>query len=144
MIPLSIAHAELIAGMHHICFAEPWDVKAMGELLAMPDAFGFLVSTGDKPQGFILCRAAGGEAEVLTILVLPPYRRSGLAAQLLDAAYERARQAGAEQMFLEVAANNDGGIGLYQAQGFTQVGRRKNYYGGATDALVMMRPLPGL
>lgn len=138
MTPLSVAHAELIAGMHHVCFKEPWDAKAMAELLAMPGAYGFLAG-GDKPQGFVLCRAAAGEAEVLTILVLPPYRRTGLGSELLRAALEQAKAAGAGTMFLEVAADNANGKALYAAHGFTQVGRRPRYYHGEIDALVMSR-----
>jgi len=138
MTPLSLAHAELIAGMHHICFKEPWDAKAMAELLAMPGAYGFLAGD-DKPEGFVLCRAAAGEAEVLTILVLPPYRRSGLGGRLLEAALSAAKEAGAETMFLEVAADNDSGKALYAAHGFAQVGLRPRYYGGSIDALVMSR-----
>ena len=140
MIPLSLAHAELIAGMHHVCFKEPWDAKAMTELLAMPGAYGFLAGN-DQPEGFVLCRAAAGEAEVLTILVLPPYRRTRLGSRLLDAAMATAKEAGAESMFLEVAADNENGQALYAAQGFAQVGRRPRYYHGVTDALVMSKSL---
>jgi len=141
LAPLSPAHAELIAGMHHICFKEPWGAKAMAELLAMPGAYGFLAGD-EKPEGFVLCRAAAGEAEVLTILVLPPYRRTGLGSRLLQAALDAARQAGAETMFLEVAADNGNGKALYAAHGFTQVGLRPRYYHGEIDALVMSKSFP--
>ena len=140
MTPLSLAHAELIAGMHHVCFKEPWDAKAMTELLAMPGAYGFLAGE-DAPEGFVLCRAAAGEAEVLTIMVLPPYRRFGLGSRLLQAALDAAKASGAESMFLEVAADNDKAQGLYLSFGFAQVGRRPRYYGGVTDALVMSKNL---
>ncbi|HLN25868.1 MAG TPA: GNAT family N-acetyltransferase [Patescibacteria group bacterium] len=140
MTPVSSAHSALLAGMHRICFAEPWDAVAMAELLAMPGAYGFLAS-GDVPQGFILCRAAAGEAEVLTLLVLPPYRRSGVAATLLQMALKTARAQAVESMFLEVAANNSAAQALYEDQGFRQVGRRPRYYSGSIDALVLRRDL---
>jgi len=140
MTPLSSAHSSLLAGMHRICFVEPWDATAMAELLAMPGAYGFLAGE-NTPQGFILCRAAAGEAEVLTLLVLPPYRRSGLAATLLRAALATAREAAAEAMFLEVAADNSAAQALYESQGFRHVGRRPRYYGGSIDALVLRRDL---
>jgi ribosomal-protein-alanine N-acetyltransferase len=140
MTPLSPAHSALLAGMHRICFAEPWDEAAMADLLAMPGAYGFVVCA-DTPKGFILCRAAAGEAEVLTLLVLPPYRRTGLAATLLDAAMAAARAKAVEAMFLEVASNNTAAQGLYERQGFRQVGRRPRYYGGNIDALILRRDL---
>ncbi|OIR09114.1 ribosomal-protein-alanine N-acetyltransferase [mine drainage metagenome] len=140
MTPLSLAHAALIAGMHHVCFKEPWDAKAMAELLALPGSYGFLAGA-DRPEGFVLCRAAAGEAEVLTLLVLPPYRRAGLGARLLEAAAAGAGARGAEALFLEVAADNTAGQALYAAGGFHQVGRRPHYYGGVTDALVLRKDL---
>ena len=46
---LTVAHAKLIAGMHHVCFAEPWSEKAMGDLLILPGVFGWLAG-GDQPR----------------------------------------------------------------------------------------------
>ncbi len=112
LAPLTPAHAALIAGMHHICFAEPWSEKAMAELLALPGVHGWLAA-GDKPEGFVMARIAADEAEILTILVLPPYRRHGLARRLLDAALDNARMQGAGKMFLEVASSNEAAMRLY-------------------------------
>jgi ribosomal-protein-alanine N-acetyltransferase len=148
IVPVDATHAAVLAGMHHVCFAEPWDERAMSELLAMPGAFGFL-ATGlvdrqydrNSPQGFILCRAGGGEAEVLTLLVLPPFRRLGLAKLMLDRGMQAARAAGATALFLEVAADNSAGRSLYSAHGFLEVGRRPRYYSGLIDALVLRRDL---
>ncbi len=143
--PVEAVHAALLAGMHRICFAEPWNEKAMGELLAMPGAFGIFAAKDAKgakhPHGFILCRVAGDEAEVLTLLVLPPFRRAGLAAGLLERAIAAAGQAGAIAVFLEVAADNGAARALYSTMGFKQVGCRPRYYGNAIDALVMKRQL---
>ena len=56
-----------------------------------------------------------------------------------------AQTAGAEAMFLEVAADNAAAIALYAgAGGFVRVGARPGYYPretGAIDALVMRRDL---
>ncbi len=140
IIPVAPAHAPLLAGMHRICFTEHWDEAAMAAVLAMPGSFG-LLADGNPPQGFILCRIAVDEAEVLTLLVLPPFRRRGIAAALLGAALAAARAAGVSAMYLEVAANNAAGLALYSALGFQQVGRRPRYYGGSTDALVLKADL---
>lgn len=135
-------HAALLAGMHRISFAEPWAEKAMRELLAMPGAFGFLaLEAGRLPRGFILCRAAAGEAEVLTLMVLPTHRRKGLASGLLKHSMVFAAGVGATVIFLEVAADNAAGRSLYSAMGFEQVGCRPHYYRNAIDALVMRHPL---
>ena len=136
LTPLGLAHAKLIAGMHHVCFAEPWNEKAMGELLALPGTFGWLAG-GDQPQGFVLARVAADEAEILTIMVLPPYRRQGLAHLLLGRVAEQAKKQGVITLFLEVAASNGTAFDLYTKVGFREVGRRKRYYANGGDALMM-------
>lgn len=149
LLPATLAHTELLAGMHRICFTDAWDAAAMAALLAMPGAGGLLAVDGGSlvpaaaapgPAGLVLWRSAAGEAEILTIAVLPPWRRSGLGGRLLDAALDAARASGAEMMFLEVAADNTAGLALYEKHGFSRVGLRKAYYGDK-DAVVMRRDL---
>lgn len=141
LTPLSAAHARLIAGMHHVCFAEPWNEKAMAELLALPGCFGWLAGEGGSPQGFVLARIAADEAEILTILVLPPYRRQGLARRLIEAVIDNARMQGVGKLFLEVALSNVAALDLYTRVGFVQVGRRPRYYANGGDALLLAKAL---
>ena len=58
---------------------------------------------------------------------------------------ERAKQAGMQDVFLEVRPSNQHAIALYQSVGFTEVGRRRGYYqaeDGREDALVLKLSLP--
>ncbi|MGE5546874.1 MAG: GNAT family N-acetyltransferase [Solirubrobacterales bacterium] len=149
LIPAALIHAELLAGMHKVCFAEPWSAGSMSEILAMPGAAGMIAVEdgaltpslgGAGPAGLVLWRVAAGEAEILTIGVLPPWRRLGVGRQLLAAALEGARTVNAEAMFLEAAAGNTAALALYQAEGFARVGVRKGYYSGE-DAVTMRKDL---
>lgn len=148
--PVSLVHAELLAGMHRICFTDAWGVQSMASVLTMPGADGLIAVDGGSlvpavqspgPAGFVLWRAAAGEAEILTIAVLPPWRRGGLGGRLLDRALCASAEAGAEVMFLEAAADNVAALSLYEKRGFVRVGLRKAYYGDK-DAVVMRRDLP--
>jgi ribosomal-protein-alanine N-acetyltransferase len=141
LTPLTVAHARLIASLHHICFAEPWSEKAMAELLALPGCFGWLAHDGDASQGFVLARIAADEAEILTILVLPPYRRHGLAQALLGAVIDNAKMQGVAKLFLEVALSNESGLALYTKVGFVEVGRRPRYYANGGDALLLAKDI---
>lgn len=95
------------------------------------------------PAGFALFRAFAGEAELLTISVLPEARRRGLGARLLAACEEGARARGAARLFLEVAAGNTAARALYERAGYSECGRRKDYYqrpdGSRDDALVLAK-----
>ena len=96
---------------------------------------------GLAPAGFALYRAVAGEAELLTISVLPEARRSGIGAGLLAACEDGARASGAARLFLEVAEGNVAARTLYDRAGYRECGRRKGYYqhpdGSRDDAVVM-------
>jgi ribosomal-protein-alanine N-acetyltransferase len=139
--PASVEDAALLGGMHVTAFEAPWGEVEIAALLDGPGGFA-LIAEDDEPLGFILCRAIGGEAEVLTLAVRPPARRQGLGRALVEAAAELSQRAGADALFLEVAEDNGPAMALYQAAGFRLAGRRPGYYArpdGSTDALVMRR-----
>ncbi|OJU09505.1 MAG: hypothetical protein BGN86_14205 [Caulobacterales bacterium 68-7] len=139
MTALSTADAEALARAHALSFDRPWSAEEFSDLLSSPGVFGF-----SGPNGFILCRAAAGEAEILTLAVDPDARRAGLGRALVELAMNVAALAGAESMFLEVAEDNAPAQALYTAAGFGLAGRRPRYYRRADreiDALVMRRDL---
>ena len=127
---------EALARIHASAFADAWSVASIRDLFAGPGVFAFL-----SPDGFILARAAGGEAEILTLAVTPAARRQGIARALIQAAARYVQGLGAETLFLEVATGNDPAFRLYTGLGFTAAGRRKAYY-GAEDAHVLKAILP--
>ena len=130
--------ATALAAIHAACFPpdSAWGADAIGLMLAMPGAFGLW-----RPgEGFVLARAAGGEAEILTLAVTPPARRRGLGRALVAGAMVASvARFGAGAMFLEVAEGNAGALALYRGLGFTEVGRRRRYYPDGADALVLRR-----
>ena len=143
-LPAAQVHAQLLAAMHRICFAEPWNEAAMASLLSLPGTIGLIAAEdgdtapgGTGPAGMVLWRVAADEAEILSICILPSWRRQGLGNRLLRAAIKEAMAAKAITMFLEVAASNSSGRALYQGLGFTEVGRRPRYYDNGDDALTM-------
>jgi len=139
--PATADDAALLARMHETAFEAPWGEDEIAALLTGPGGFA-VIAGNEEPDGFILCRAIGGEAEVLTLAVRPQARQQGLGRGLVEAAAGLAKQANAEAMFLEVAEDNAPARGLYEAAGFRLAGRRPGYYrrgDEATDALVMRR-----
>jgi ribosomal-protein-alanine N-acetyltransferase len=146
LLPAARVHAELLSGLHRICFAEPWNAVAFFDLLAMPGTAGLiavadhsLIPAGDGltgPAGLVLWRQICDEAEILTLAVLPPWRRRHIGGRLLRAAMEATAATRAHTMFLEVASGNTSALSLYESIGFTRIGLRKRYY-GSSDAITM-------
>ncbi len=142
------AHAAVIAALRAECFEDGgWSAKSVATLLGTPGTFALIAEGADGPAGFILCRAAADEAEVLSVGVPPALRRGGVAGCLLDAALVRLGAAGIGRVFLEVGVNNRAALALYASRGFKPAGRRPAYYarpgGPAEDALVLSLGLPG-
>jgi ribosomal-protein-alanine N-acetyltransferase len=129
-----------LAALHAVSFPDPWDSAAITALLTTPGTFAF-----HHPDGFVLARIAGDEAEILTLAVAPAARGRGLGRALLQAAINQAQASGAATMFLEVGVDNPAALALYSGLGFARVGARKAYYAaqsGSGDALVLRLPLP--
>jgi ribosomal-protein-alanine N-acetyltransferase len=144
--PIGVNDLAVLAQLHAQCFADPWSVAAMVELLRSPDAFGFAIEIGAlPPSGFALARVVADESELLTIAVGGAWRRAGLARRLIAAVVGEARERGAKRLFLEVAEDNHAARTLYLDEAFRVVGRRRGYYtppGSAPiDALTMRRDL---
>jgi [ribosomal protein S18]-alanine N-acetyltransferase len=153
--PIPNGAAEPLALMHRDCFPDdPWDATSFARLLALHGVFGYLAwldaaasddaPTDDVLGGFILARDLGGEAEILTLGVLPRMRRLGVGRALLDAVMADAERRRLGSLVLEVAANNAAARLLYGATGFVRVGMRPRYYRrnhGAIDALILRRPI---
>lgn len=142
LVEAGAAHAHVLAHIHAEGFDEPWSQTELLSALATPGAFALIAQEdGGEPLGFVLMRVGGGEAEVLTIATRPPARRSGVARALMRGAMAQAQKAGAQAVFLEVAADKPQAQALYAALGFAQVGRRDRYYGRSdgtrVDALVL-------
>jgi ribosomal-protein-alanine N-acetyltransferase len=142
--PAGRVDAQALAAVHAAAFDSPWSADAFAALLDTPGVYA-VVAEADGFAGLVLMRAIAGEAEVLTLAVIPAQRRRGAARALLAAGLELAARAGAETAFLEVAADNAAAIDLYHQAGFEAVGRRAGYYHrdpeAAMDALVLRRAL---
>ena len=139
--------AETAAQIHAAAFAgreRAWSAAEFRDLLG-GDAFLLLAGPAGAPVALLLGRAAGGEAELLTLGAAPAARRRGAARALLAGFAAEARARGAEVAFLEVAEDNAPARALYHAAGWAQAGRRKAYArrpdGTRMDALVLRLPL---
>jgi tRNA threonylcarbamoyladenosine biosynthesis protein TsaB len=138
------ADAELLAGLHGATMHRPWEAFFFEQIIAEPGGFAVVAEANEAALGFVLARAVAGEAEILSIGVLPAYRRNGIAARLLREAASRAHALGAATLFLEVDENNHPARRLYEAHGLAMTGRRKGYYSGegGGDALLLRGNLP--
>lgn len=137
--------AATLAELHARAFDRPWSADAIATMLQNATAFALVSRTEAMLQGFAIAWAAAGDAELLTVAVVPEARRKGVGAALVTSAGVAALVRGAATMHLEVAEDNHGARALYTKLGYEEAGRRHAYYageGGRVDAIVMRRTLP--
>jgi ribosomal-protein-alanine N-acetyltransferase len=81
------------------------------------------------------------KGHVVSIAVLPQYRRNGIAFMLINRAMEGMQFYKAKQCFLEVRVTNDIAISLYKKLGFEVTRTINAYYSDGEDAYVMTKKL---
>ena len=132
--------AGVLASLHEECFARAWDEAAMAQFAASPEVLCLIGSiaggAGGAPDGFLIVRKAGDEAEILTLGVAPSRRNIGLGRALLQTATALLRAGGTKRLFLEVEAGNEAALRLYRSLGGEAVGRRTGYYEHGADAAI--------
>ena len=147
--PMGAADAEAASALEATCFAgtghAAWSpaqfLSELGDEAAVPRSWWVAHDDGE------LVGIAGGmvvehDVQILDVAVSPERRRQGIARRLLAQVSYDAQMLGCTTASLEVEDGNTAAIALYEELGFSQAGRRRNYYGQGADALVMTAPLP--
>ncbi len=78
---------------------------------------------------------------MVSLAVIPEYRRIGVARALVTEAMDAVTKRGAKEFYLEVRTTNDAGIELYKQLGFETYRRVQYYYHDGADAYVMSKKL---
>jgi ribosomal-protein-alanine N-acetyltransferase len=123
----------------------PWSTAQFKEEFAgIPTTrFMSVAEDGNTIVGYcgVFVPAPGIEADILTVAVLPAYRRQGIAREFMRQIEEWAIERQASAMMLEVELNNTSAIALYEALGYMKISVRMDYYGPGKDAHVMRKEL---
>ncbi len=125
-------------------FAEDaWTNTMFWSELAQHDTRTYLVED-DEAEAVCayagLCAYAPHEAYIQTIAVATSAQRKGIGDHLLTELLAEADKRECDHVDLEVRADNDTAIRLYERHGFTRIGLRRGYYQPSnTDAVVMRR-----
>lgn len=112
----------------------------------------FLVADIDgEVVGYIMCRIEYGmsnfkfalskKGHVISIAVLPQYRRMRIGYNLMIKAMEAMKNYGATEVYLEVRVSNYPAIRLYEKLNYVITNRIQGYYADGEDAYVMARQL---
>lgn len=128
-----------LAGLHARAFARGWEPEEFERLLVDRAVRAHVAVEGPRrpPAGFIISHVVAPEAEVLTVAVVTDRRGRGIGRALLTHHLARLASEGVTTSFLEVEEGNRPALALYARLGYREVGRRRGYYSGGADALLL-------
>lgn len=121
--------------------AARWNKNQFSDELRLAFSNVIVLDDGGTVIGFVITWTVADEIQLNNIGIKRSHRRMGLATRLLDYLLQPGDQPGSKRkIFLEVNAMNKPALQLYKKFGFTETGRRKNYYDSA-DAILMEKEL---
>lgn len=139
--PMALADVDEVFALETSVYPHPWTRGNFIDSLTagyhgwvLRDGAGALV-------GYFLLMGAVDEAHLLNVAVAAPRQGAGLGRYLLDKIAACARGLSMTSVLLEVRPSNLRALKVYARYGYTEIGRRKNYYpahhGLREDAIVM-------
>jgi ribosomal-protein-alanine N-acetyltransferase len=138
--------------INRVCLPENYtDFFFMDLHQRFPETF-IVAEENEEIAGYIMCRIEVGlsnygfgglirKGHVVSIAVMPQYRRRGIANALISRALEGMHYYKAKQCFLEVRVTNEVAISLYKRLGFEITRTINGYYSDGEDAYVMTKRL---
>lgn len=140
IVEMQPKHIESLELLEQICFSSPWSFDALVSELSNPLAVFRVAEIGSEIAGYAGMQHVLDEGYICNIAVHPQFRRQGVAADLIDALCEYAKENDMSIITLEVRKSNIAAQKLYEKFNFEVKGERKNFYSNPQeDALIMTK-----
>ena len=120
---------------------EAWSYKTIATTFKLSTFIGVLCEDEGEIAGYGEVTVASDTADIGNIAVAENYRCGGIGTAILQKLCERAKERGAERVFLEVRVSNAQAMKMYLKCGFVGAYARIKYYPDGEDCLVMAKNL---
>lgn len=117
-----------VAALERRCFSDPWSENSVASELENPLSLWLVAMDGERLAGYVGSQTVLGESDMMNVAVDEDYRRQGIGKMLIEALVEQLKARESHCLTLEVRDSNAPARSLYASLGFSEVGRRKNYY----------------
>ena len=139
IVKMKECHVSAVAALEKICFSDPWSENSVSSELKNKLSLWLVAEENGTVAGYIGSQTCGEESDVMNVAVHPDFRRRGIAEALVNALVEELKAIGSHCLTLEVRASNVPAIALYEKMGFSEIGRRKNYYRNPREDALILR-----
>ena len=136
---MTLEHIPQIVDLEKYCFSDPWSTNSIASELDNKLAFWLVATDEDRVAGYIGSQTVMDETDMMNVAVHPDFRRKGIAEALVNALVGNLQRMGSHCLTLEVRVTNVPAIALYEKLGFSEIGRRKNYYRNPREDALILR-----
>lgn len=136
--PMTMEYVPQVAALEKVCFSTPWSESSIGGELQNQWAIWLVALEGDALAGYLGVQYGPDGADIMTIATAPAFRGRGVGRTLIAEMAARLKTMGLQWLTLEVRPSNTAALGLYEAMGFQQVGRRPRYYRDPVEDAILM------
>ena len=139
ILDMNESHVAAVAELEKLCFSTPWSENSVRSELTNPLSLWLVAVECDRVVGYVGSQTVLDEADMMNVAVSPDARQKGVGNALVTALADRLKANAVRCLTLEVRASNEPAKALYQKLGFTQVGRRPNYYRNPREDALILR-----
>lgn len=139
IVRMSISDVPAVAELERKCFSDPWSERSVAAELENPLSLWLVALLGRTVVGYVGSQSVMEQADMMNIAVNPDYRRQGIAESLIERLVAGLKDKQVSSLTLEVRASNAPAIALYRKLGFSQVGKRPNYYRNPREDALILR-----
>ena len=132
-------HVSQIAELEKLCFHDPWSENSIASELDNKLSLWLVALDEQRVIGYVGSQTVLGQTDMMNIAVHPDWRQQGIASSLILTLIQALSECGSQSLMLEVRASNQTAISVYHKLGFTEVGRRKNYYRNPKEDALILR-----
>ena len=136
---MNACHVQQIAELEKLCFNDPWSENSIASELDNKLSHWLVAVENDLVIGYVGSQTVLGETDMMNIAVHPDYRKQGVGTALIIGLIEALEKKGSHSLMLEVRCSNTTAISVYHNLGFSEVGRRRNYYRNPKEDALIMR-----
>ncbi len=126
-----------VAEIEEKYFSEPWSEKSIKDFLKHEYAHFYVAESEGSIAGYIGAYEAGDSMDITNVAVSDEFRRCGIGGMLVKQIIKDAKGAKCTMVSLEVRESNEKAIKLYEKEGFSYVGIRKNFYSKPTENAII-------
>lgn len=127
-----------VASLEQQIFSDSWSENAVTETFRQPQSILTGAFESNVLKGYLIVYYVLDELEIARIAVNPNCRRQGIAERLLQDLEEKSRQLKIDRWLLDVRESNQAAIWLYKKYGFSEDGKRKNFYTDPVETAILM------